>query len=245
MKAFKIILVIALVLGGIYFASSWYLANNLDRIVKEAVEDAGGRQMGTEVGLDSVSIKLTEASASLSGLRVANPAGFSNAPVFTLGNIKVDIDVGSLTGEVLVIEEITITDPQVNFEMNAEGVSNLDALDEQIRKASGGATQGNDKLLIIDRLDFKGGSIRATAALKPEWELVFDFPVVFMTDLGAPNGATADQIAAEVTAVLVERSMTAAKRAGVQQVVDSQLEKVEEKAKEKLDEKLKDLLNRD
>ncbi len=55
---------------------------------------------------------------------------------------------------------------------------------------------------------------------------------------------TADEIAEQVTAVLLERSMDAAKSAGVQQLVDEQTERLQDKAKEKLDEKLKDLLKK-
>ena len=68
--------------------------------------------------------------------------------------------------------------------------------------------------------------------------------VVFMTDLGSPNGATGDEIAEQVTAVLLERSMAAAKRAGVQQLVDEQKDRLQDKAREKLDDKLKDLLKK-
>jgi uncharacterized protein involved in outer membrane biogenesis len=244
MKALKIIsLILGIVLVG-YFASSWYLAENLDRIVKEAIEEAGTEQLGTNISLEAVKVSIPAAKASISGLRIANVEGFSQQPLLLLGNIEVDIDIASLNDDVLVIEEITIRDPEVNFELNSKGVSNLDVLGEKISKTGTGSKGGDSKLLIIDRLDFKGGSIRATAAQKPDLELVFDFPVVYMTDLGRPGGVTGDEIASQVTAVLVERSMDAAKRAGVQQLVDTQKERLQEKAKEKLDEKLKGLLKK-
>jgi len=245
-KIGKIILIIVLLIlvGG--FVASWFLVKNLDQFVQEAIQEVGTEQLDTGVSLESVSVNIPMARATLSGLRVANPEGYSSEPVFVLGSIDVDLELASLVNDVLVIEEITIRDPQVNFELNDKGVSNLDVLEERMGRAGGGQSgSGDSKLLIIDRLDFKGGSIRARAAMRPDDELVFDFPVIFMTDLGRPDGATAEEIGAEVTAVLLERSMSAAKQAGVQRLVDEQTEKLIDKGKEKLDEKLKDIFKRD
>jgi hypothetical protein len=103
--------------------------------------------------------------------------------------------------------------------------------------------------MIIDRLDVKGGSITASAAHKPGKELTFEFPVLFMSDIGDPNGLPPEELAAEITEALMERIMTAAKKAGVDALVDEQKSRLEEKARElldeKLDDKLKNLLKKD
>jgi uncharacterized protein involved in outer membrane biogenesis len=244
MKALKIFGSITVVLLAVYFGTAWYLSENLDRIVREAVEEAGTKQLDSRVSIESVSVSIPAARARLSGLSFGNPEGYSDRPVIYLGSIDVDLDISSLNEDVLIIEEITIENPQVNYEINSKGVSNLDVIEEKISKATGGSKGGGDKKLIIDRIDFKGGTITATAAQNPGKELVFDFPVVFMTDLGRPDGATGNEIADQVTAVLLERSMDAAKRAGVQSLVDEQKERLQDKAREKLDEKLKDLLKK-
>ena len=98
---------------------------------------------------------------------------------------------------------------------------------------------------IIDRLEFRGGRIKASAAIRPEEQLEFEFPQISMQGLGRPDGARADELTAEITAVLLERSMSAAKQAGVEQLVDRQKERLMEKGKEKLEEKLKDIFDRD
>jgi uncharacterized protein involved in outer membrane biogenesis len=245
MKTLKIILVLVGIVIAVGLAATWYLIGNLDAMVERTVEETGSKQLGTAVSLESVSVSLPQARATLKGLRVANPPGYSDQPVFTLGSIDVDIELTSIDDEVLVIENIEIVDPQVNFELNREGVSNLDVLQKSME--GGGAATGDQeqKRLIIDRLDFRGGTITARAAIRPDDQLVFDFPVVFMTGLGRPDGATAEEIGAKISALLVDRSMQAAQRAGVEQLVERQKEKLVEKAEEKLEEKLKDLLKRD
>jgi hypothetical protein len=82
----------------------------------------------------------------------------------------------------MVIEKILIRDPRVSYEVNRQGVSNMDVLLDSIDSATGGGGDTSGRL-IIERLDVKGGSISASAAHKPGKTLVFDFPVVFMTDL--------------------------------------------------------------
>ncbi len=70
-----------------------------------------------------------------------------------------------------------------------------------------------------------------------------------MNDIGAPDGASPKAISTEINTVLVDRIINAAKRAGVNQLIDTQKERLLDKAKEKLDEKigdkLGDLLNKD
>jgi hypothetical protein len=245
MKALKIILVLVGVVIAVGLAATWYLVGNLDAMVERKVEQIGTGQLGVEVSLESVSISLPQARATLKGLRVANPPGYSEQPVFVLGSIDVDLELASIGDEVLVIETIEIVDPQVNFELDREGVSNLDVLQRSMEGEGAPSGDGEEQRLIIDRLDFSGGSIIARAAIRPEDELVFDFPELLMTGLGRPDGATAGEIGAEISTVLVERSMRAAKRAGVDQLLERQKEKLVEKAEEKLEEKLKDLLKRD
>ena len=88
-----IVVVIILAVAG----AGVYLMQNIDGIVKDLVEQVGTETTGTEVRVADVSINLGEGSATLSGLTVANPPGFSAEPLFSLGSIKVAIDTASLT----------------------------------------------------------------------------------------------------------------------------------------------------
>lgn len=243
MSSGKIIAIIVALLVLAVGVSTWFLVNNLDRFAKQAVEEIGSELLGTQVSLTSVDVTPLKGKAILSGLQVANPEAYSDAFALSFGEIEVDIDLGSFDESVMVIEKILILDPRISYEVNRQGVANIDVLLDNIDSATGGGdTSGR---LIIDRLDVKGGSITASAAHQPGKTLVFDFPVVFMTDLGSPDGATPDEIGSEIAGVLMERIINAATRAGVQSLADEQKDRLLEKAGEKLDEKLKDLLQRD
>ena len=81
-KVFIGLAVIAIVLGALL----WWLGANLDGIVKKAIEDVGADVTQTSVDVSGVGIKLLDGKATISGLSVANPPGFSNPNIFTLGN---------------------------------------------------------------------------------------------------------------------------------------------------------------
>jgi uncharacterized protein involved in outer membrane biogenesis len=244
LKAGKIILVVvALIVIGVG-VTSVFLMNNMDRLARETFEEGGLKLLGSPVTLDEVKITLIQGKARFSGLSIANPAGYSDKPAIRIGSIEVDIDLSSINEPVLVIENILIRDPDVNYEMNKEGKANIDMLQKRIDDAT--PSQGsNSGLMIIDRLDVKGGTIIATAEHKPDQKLEFDFPVLFMSDLGEPHGLSPEEIGAEISEALMERIVTAATSAGVNALVDEQKDKLEEKAKEKIEDKLKDLLKRD
>jgi hypothetical protein len=240
-KTISIVIALLLVAAGVV---TFTLYKNLDRIAAEAIVGAGEELLDTRVSLDSVEVTLMEGKAVLSGLEIANPAGFSDGPAVNLGLIEVDIDLKSINDEVLVIDKVLVRDPRVNFEMNQSGDSNIDALKANVESASPSAANDSDKLLIIDRLEFSGGGISATAALKPGQSLDFDFPSLTMNGIGRPGGATADQVGAEISAVLMDRIISAATRAGVDRLLEKKKEELIEKAEEKIGEKLKDLLKK-
>lgn len=243
---FKVLLGLFLLLVVAAVATRWFLSDKLDAYVRDTIVESGSRDLQTGFDVESVSISLRRASAKLEGIRIDNPDGYSDRPVLQVASVLVDFDITTIDDPVLVIEEVTILDPIVNYEINEQGVANLDVLEERIaRKSAGAPSSQHDRLLIVDRLDFRGGSITARALREPDQELIFDFPVVFMTDLGSPNGASPEQLGQQVSTVLVERVMNAAKKAGVESLVETQKERLLERASEKLGEKLDKLIDRD
>ena len=66
-------------------ASVFYVINNLDSLVKNAVEKYGSEATQTAVRVESVKITLKEGSSVIKGLSVANPAGFEAKYAFSLG----------------------------------------------------------------------------------------------------------------------------------------------------------------
>ncbi|NND43975.1 MAG: hypothetical protein HKN58_01530 [Xanthomonadales bacterium] len=246
MKALKIVLLLLVVVLLVVGAGAWWLSRNVDGVVSEAVTEAGRELTGTRVTVESVDVDVVRGQATLQGLRIPNPPGYSQQPALLLGSIDVDIRLSSIREDVLVIEQVTVSDPEVSFEMNADGVSNISVLERNIAQASPDSTDsGNEQRLIIEQVDFRGGTITAIAAQRPGKELVFDFPSASFSDLGSPDGASASQIGDQIAIALMDRIMAAAQRAGVDSLLERQKEKAIEKFQDLLKEKVDELKGED
>ncbi|MHC4257076.1 MAG: hypothetical protein ACYSUH_01580 [Planctomycetota bacterium] len=63
------------------------LLGNLNGIVKGVIEKVGTSVTGVPVTVGSVDIKISEGSAAIKELSVANPAGFSAKPMLDFGEL--------------------------------------------------------------------------------------------------------------------------------------------------------------
>ena len=114
-----LIVVIAIVL--------FFVVSSLDSIIKAAVEKYGSEVTQVEVRLDKAKVSITSGEGSLRGLTVGNPEGFKTDRAFSLGEISVALDVGTVTQNPVVIKEIVILAPEVTYELGSGG-SNIDVI---------------------------------------------------------------------------------------------------------------------
>ena len=247
-KVFIGLAVIAVILGALL----WWLSANLDVIVKKVIEDVGTDVTQTSVNVSGVEIGLLDGKASLAGLSVANPPGFSGSNIVTLDKVAVEIDIESLNSNPIIINEILVAQPQVFYEMNKDKVSNLDVLKKNVasysasdsaapddKAASDEAAPGEEMKLIIKKLRFDGGHLSAVSAIVPDKKIEADLPAFQMNNLGqSTGGATSEQIAKQVIDRLIKQAVDVAAKAGVDQLTDE----LKEKGKAALDEKVGDTL---
>lgn len=252
------VLVLLLTIGfGVY-----YILSNLDVLVKNAIETYGSEATQTAVRVESVKIGLQDGSGAIQGLTVGNPQGFTINDAFSLGEISTQIDLKSLSEDVIVIEHFTIRAPEVFFELNEAGKSNLNELNRNISGGASGSsgtaapsasTSGKEPKLIIRKVLFTEGNIHATVVpLNKDYEL--PLPKIEMTNLGGKNGATPAQIADQVLQVLTERALAEVKKKGIDQYkqklegevnkrLEAEQQKLNEKVGEQVGDKLKGVLN--
>ena len=198
---------------------------SLDSIVKGAIERYGSTATKVAVRADSVGLSLLGGSAVISDLTVANPSGFSSANVFRLGKIQLLIDCGTIRSNPLVIDAITIVAPEVHFELDQNGESNVDVIRRnlnQFRTAASSATPAPPgpsqpipaqpvrqepaaaQRFLIKRLLIQAAQLVIdTSALGGERRLV-KLPDTEETDIGARSGgATGGEVATVIVRALV------------------------------------------
>ncbi len=220
----KFILIIAAVFVLLIAGSVIYVLTNIDSIVKAAIEKYGSQATKTEVSVSSVSVRLSSGAASISGLAVSNPPGFSTPDIFSLKDISTRIAVKSVTKTPIVIEDIRISGPEVFYEMNSSGANNLDALKKNMAspeppKKEPGRKKGQKKekevRLFIRKLVFENGRVEVRVASLGNKPVIVVLPRIELNDIGRNGGATPTQVAQTVlTALAEETARTVARTQG-------------------------------
>lgn len=251
MKKTILITVAILVLvsiGGVY-----YVLTNLNSIVEAAIEKYGSETIQTAVRVDSVDIELTAGKASIQGLTIANPDGFSAPHAFSLDRISVDIDLGSVGRQPVVINDVAVHAPEVFYEINKDNKDNISLL-----RGNLGRTDAEDKAdasdpttLLIRRIAFEDMTLHADV-IPLERSYDVEVPSIRMSQLGAPDGATPPRIARQVLNELLDRVREEIEERGIdeaRQELDVKKQQLEGEADEQLEEekqqareKLKSLL---
>lgn len=126
----KKLLLVALALVVLVVGGAVFLLNNLDGLVRNAIQVQGSNALGTEVSVGSVDIDLAGGTATLSDFSIANPDGFSNADMVRFDELSLAIDLASLNTDVIRINSIRTVNPYVLYEMQGTR-SNLDAVRER------------------------------------------------------------------------------------------------------------------
>lgn len=200
-----LIVVVAVLLIGI-IGIGVFLYNNINPIVKSAIEKNGAAILGTDVSVGSVDISLKNGRGTIRGVKVKNPDGY-DGDAFELGEITVDIAVASLNKDPIVIDAIRIAAPDVRVILDEKGKSNIavikDAADRYqastAKKPEGKQDGGFEKRFRIESFTFEEGRVAADATALDRGSIEAAMPAVRLSDVGGRNGDTPDGIGKTVS----------------------------------------------
>ena len=206
----------------------------LDRIVTTGIEVVGSQVLGTEVTVASVAISPLNGSGSISGLEIRNPEGFDSDYIFQLEQVEVSLNAASLMSDVIEIESIIITQPEITYETRIT-TDNVRALLENIGGVGG-------ETAAADGESGKEMFIRDFRLLSPQVNLVaavatapISLPDIELTDIGTEdNAATVAQVL-EVVLSALRRTIREAELPGLDMLregVESRLQDGIEEAEE-------------
>ena len=194
----------------------YFLFSSLNSIVKAAVEKVGSSATQAQVRLKEVDIQITSGKGAMRGLTVGNPSGFKTERAFSLGEISLQVDVGSVTKDTIVIKEIVIAAPEVTYEL-ATGGSNIDALQRNVNAYTGGggkaekSESGGGKKLVIENLYVRNGKVNVSATALGGKTMSTPLPDIHLTNIGKQSGgATAGQVTQQVLSAIGQSATKAA-----------------------------------
>ena len=184
---------VVLLIGG-YFVVAYALGS----VVKAGVNNFGPKLTQTRVELAGANLSPLTGSGTLSGLAVGNPKGWSEGNAFFLGKVHVDVEPMSILGDHVVINEITIDQPEFTYETKIFS-SNIKDLLKNIEQftGSGGKTaetkDGKPVKFVVKK--FRMTNAKATLGTTVA-ALPVPLPPLSLDDVGvAEGGITADQLA--------------------------------------------------
>jgi hypothetical protein len=217
MKKFIAIAVIAIVAAIVGVVV--YIGSNIDGIVKAGVETYGPRFTGGEVRVANVSSSLLGGEVAVEGLFLGNPKGFKTAHAFKVDQVKVAVDMGSLTSDVVRIKEIVIDAPDIIYEMGG-GSSNLQAIQANVAKAAGdsgssssSASSGPGKKVVIDNLYVRNSKAALSAEMLGGKVVPLPLPDIHLTDIGKKsNGTTMSEASKQVLDAITASATNAVKK---------------------------------
>jgi len=228
------------VVAAVYIGVAFFLGS----IVKGTVNRVGPQVTQSNVVLESATISPLSGIGTLNGFTVGNPPGWSSTPAFHLGRVHVDLVPKSVFADVIVINELTIDQPEFNYETRLVS-SNINDLLANIQKYAGSgekeaAKEGPPKKFIVKQLRFTNG--KATLGLGGT-ALPIPLPEIKLDNLGvAEGGLTGGQLSAVVLGDVLRTIVKAATEARGLTGADS-LEKTKEAAKQ-LGDSVKDLFKK-
>ncbi|WP_156469126.1 hypothetical protein [Cephaloticoccus primus] len=214
MKKLTLILAALLALGaaGLYFG----LGPALSSGVMIGVNNLGPQVTQTHVELAAARLSPFSGRGTLTGLVVGNPPGWSADHAFTLGKIDIKVNLRSLRGDVIEIEEIVIEQPEFIYETRLVN-SNLKALLKNIESFTGPSGSGTPpanappskpRKFIVRK--FRLSEAKATLGVGPA-ALPVPLPALELNNLGLDKGgATPAELSGEVLAQVLASIVRAA-----------------------------------
>lgn len=219
------ILVVVIVIG--------FLAiYNLGTIIEKAVNHYGPQYTKTDVSIGNVDVALMAGKAEIQNLLLGNPEGYAAETAMAIRSVRVDINEKTLTDNPLVIEEIRVVDPIINYEVKGKS-DNFRTILDNVRQAAGmektapekkpepGAEQKPPKKIIIDDFYLTGGKVTMAMAGLQGKNVEATIPDIHLENIGGRGGT----VPAEALAIILDQIYKQIQSGAVRKALNRELEK--------------------
>lgn len=175
----------------------------LDKAVREGASSWGPEVTGTPIEVGEVSVSPWNGRGEVSGLLIGNPEGYEGDYAIRVPTAAVEVELGSVLGETIVVERIHIRNPQVRLETVEERM-NLRQIRDNIARTVGEEDPGpprDRKKYIIREFILEGGKVSVRDSGLQE-----SLPTVQLQGIGAQEGGILGEAAVQqiIDAVIEE-----------------------------------------
>lgn len=205
MKKFLMLVVVLIAVG------AGYLYLNSGLMVKYLIEKVGSDATGVTVSVESVELDVLKGEATLRGLKIGNPEGFSAAHALSVDVVSIGLDANTVRKEVMTITKIYVENPVLTYQ-SVDGVSNFDVIRQnaQAGTSRSKAEAEDAQKFIVNLIEFTSGKINAVGLSPTGEELNATMPGFKIKDVGkAEGGVSAATIASRIAVAVTSRVIEA------------------------------------
>jgi len=173
----------------------------LGQIIKSAIQTAGPKVAGVEMTVEKVRVNPFGGAVQIKGLIIGNPEGFKTPSAMELGDFKVDVRMGSLFTDTIVVKEILIEAPEITYEKSLKS-SNLSALQKNLTPAETDKPTEEEvaeepkekkapaKKVVIEDFQLNDAKVNVTITALGGKKMSLPLPSIQMQDIGKDKGGT-------------------------------------------------------
>jgi uncharacterized protein involved in outer membrane biogenesis len=205
------------------FVAVYFCMPSMESIVKKVVHKYGSEITGTNVTLGGLNISPTKGVASVKRVKIGNPKGYKSKNMFYLKELDAKLNISSLTDDTIIIESITIDNPEITYEMKTLTQSNITEILDNVKantakpasepkkSAPAKKDKGEGKKVIIKTLTVTNGQIEAVVgAGSVKAPIKVALPTIQMKNIGQEKkgASVAETISTVLTKILQTASQT-------------------------------------
>ena len=166
---------------------------------------------GTDFRIERFYLNPYSGVLGINGVKLSNPEGFGEAAAFSLSGFNVEVSVGSLFSDTIIVKEIAIEDAFASY-YSHNGRNNFDVILANVEKATGPKTKDEksaekktdsaQKKVIIEHLRIAGTKVKL---MKSDMMPPLMLPTLELTDIGKKsNGATLDEAWTQISGAVMK-----------------------------------------
>jgi uncharacterized protein involved in outer membrane biogenesis len=210
----KKLFIVAGVLAVAFLIATAILIARLDPLITKAINTYGPEITGTDVRTDDVRVSFLSGEATVKNFLLGNPKGFRSAHAMKAASITVDLELGSLLGDTIVVKRIEVIQPDVIYEKRG-GTDNFKTIARhaELKAKEAGIVSGEagkekpGKKLLIREFIIRGGRVTLHTPDLPSGTAGAALPDIHLRDVGR-DGAPPSEVFNRILAVLYDRLTT-------------------------------------
>lgn len=247
-KAVKITIAVLIAIAILIGIVLYYGLSNLDGLVANAIEHYGSQATGTSVSVGDVDISLTDGTAEIHHVVIANPPGYDTPYALKMKTLTVKLDLDSISTQKIVMDEIAVGGASLYAEFQGTE-SNLSVILDNLQQAGGPPPEqqpqsGIQMKFVVDHFQFYDGKV-ALKIERANVDRIIQLPDISVHDIGvSTGGVSAAGLARQLLRPVFERvvdQVEAKLKARARAFIEKKKAELKDKAKEKLKQQLKEL----